>query len=862
MARYLKRTSKLFDISLIPSSVDISIRDLMCPVCRSILIEPVTLPCTHNLCLKCLKGTFEHNSLSCPLCRVRVGSWLRRATKTETLVNSELWHLIRTKFAKEVESKYNGDERNIDLDADFASTNKVLSTTGEIRQEYEAQLQKAKEEMQCQRKAEEIASKALIHKIQEEEKQQQLAQLTQDQLLAKSLVKKQLVDKHKTTSKYNNSLNVSNSSIRVSKFNVATMTEVNSYKVEPHSSKYRKTPPSESQDTAGLRSNITLISKIAYNLNNTNLSNVYNNSISKFCCQKSMPICNAISRSLKQKVTTKVIEPCVATCSVEPRMSASKIYGSQSKEELRVPNDVVNSKKKSLGVEVCMSSGDDDERTGSAESAGSHDSINQEIHHFKPIKAMPRTPLKISSDGKQIDPKLIRVVPVSKRISNIVPKPPSQTHLKRIIGCSWSAFRGRARQSYKEKEECNEEIEQIPSTSCSQLQIARKATKYQTVDNSIQKNYFLPEVSFDSNKNYTKDVNQTINGIRVNKKLMSEEQRDGRKVQKSWKAHVVKNGMVCKPKRLRTVWAVEGETAGNAKCTSGVETKNSTSSVSMNMSSLCDEESGVEEEDDITIENIAERIKKRKVNADKDKDFTSVSPLNPETMGRGNARKRLFRKAKFEYKTTADVPVTIQRRTRTKCNRTALSKSKQRSRVRPAEETIKRSSEKNDASIGYNCQDNNSSLRKITRKSRHANSSMNSGSDVMYNGAESNNYNSPESCSDVQECLSENNNTTGNTLSDEEIIKEQERMERLVIQEKEDFELARRLQAKFDEMQRIAGRTRRSRRAIESEMVELGSYKIDVGRSVQRAMNSHTAKSSILNHTKAKRRGRPPKHVK
>lgn len=117
MATFLKRTSKLFDISLTQPSVNISLRDIICPVCRSILIEPVTLPCTHNLCLKCLKGTFEHNSLSCPLCRVRVGSWLRTATKTETLVNNGLWDLIQTKFSKEVESKYSGDDKNIELDA-------------------------------------------------------------------------------------------------------------------------------------------------------------------------------------------------------------------------------------------------------------------------------------------------------------------------------------------------------------------------------------------------------------------------------------------------------------------------------------------------------------------------------------------------------------------------------------------------------------------------------------------------------------------------------------------------------------------------------------------------------------------------
>lgn len=113
MATYLKRTSKLFDLSLSRNSTDVSLRDLICPVCRGILIEPVSLPCTHNLCLRCLKGTFAHNSLSCPLCRVRVGSWLRTATKSETLVNNELWQLIRTRFPKEVESKDNGNDEDV-----------------------------------------------------------------------------------------------------------------------------------------------------------------------------------------------------------------------------------------------------------------------------------------------------------------------------------------------------------------------------------------------------------------------------------------------------------------------------------------------------------------------------------------------------------------------------------------------------------------------------------------------------------------------------------------------------------------------------------------------------------------------------
>ncbi|XP_071857873.1 uncharacterized protein [Bombus fervidus] len=869
MATYLKRTSKLFDISLTRPSVDISLRDLICPVCRSILIEPVTLPCTHNLCLKCLKGTFEHNSLSCPLCRIRVGSWLRTATKTETLVNNGLWELIRTKFSKEVESKYSGDDRSIDLDADYTGAKKILSAAGEIRQEYEVQLQMAEEEIRCQRKAEQIASEALIRKIREEEQQQQLAQLTQDQLLAKSLVKKQLVGKHKEVSKYKDSLNVSNSCFHASRLNVATMTEVNSYKVEAQSSKYEKPPLLDSQDNPGLRrSNIALISKIRAERyassikNNANLPRTCNDPTSKFCCQKPT-VHNVISRTLKHQTVSKIIEPCISKCSLEPRTSTSKIYGTQSKEELHVPNDIVNSKKKSLSVEVCVSSGDDDERTGSAESAGSHDSINQEIHHFKPIKAMPRTPLKVSTDGRQIDPKLIRVVPILKRISNVVPKPPSQAHLKRIIGCSWSAFRGKTKQSSKEKDACKEEIEQKPSTSCNQ-----PLPKFQT-DDSIHKLEYISEVSFDSNKNYAKNVNNIINGTKISKNLILEEHRDIRKVQKSWKSHI-RNGMVCKSKRQKSLWIKQDiKAATNMKYMSDIEMRNlSSPSESIKLNSLYNEKSEIRGENEITIENIAERIKKRKINTDK-KNSNRVSSSGLETIMKRDTRKRLCRKEEIEYKMTDDVPVTVQNRNRTKFTRATLSKSKQR-RVCPEKQSSTENSEKGDPSIRLNCQISNSGLKRTTRKIRHTNSSINNDTNITYEDMD--NCNLSESCIEMQTCISENNNTTEtsiivekNVLSDEEIIKEQERLERLVIQEKEDFELAQRLQAKFDEMEGIAGRTRRSRRAIESETIELDLYKIDTGRNVQKAMNSHTAKSSIINHTvntEAKKRGRPPKRIK
>lgn len=433
---------------------------------------------------------------------------------------------------------------------------------------------------------------------------------------------------------------------------------------------------------------------------------------------------------------------------------------------------------------------------------------------------------------------------------------------------------GKTKQHIKEKEIYQEEIEQKPSTSYNQSQVISNKVVKSQIHESIRKLDFATETSFDSNKNYAKNTNKVINGTKIGKKLISEDHRDTKKVEKSWKSDI-RNGMVCKSKRQKNLWIKKDtRSVTSTKYVDDIEMRNSTcSSISVKINSSYDEQIEVQREDERTVENIAERIKKRKINMDK-KNSDSMCSLNSESevIMKKNTRKRLYRKQNLEYKVTDNVPVTVQKRNKTKHTKTALPKSKQQ-RTRRAKQSSTESSEKSDGSIGLSCQINNFALRKTARNAKH-NNSINSEQHVNVSdeNMDSNNYDSSESCSELHECMSENNNTTEvhtvgekSILSDEEIIKEQERMERLVIQEKEDFELALRLQAKFDEMERIAGRTRRSKKAIESETIELDLYKIDAGRNVQKAINSHTAKSSILNHTvttEAKKRGRPPKRIK
>lgn len=84
--------------------------DVICPICQSILVEPVTLPCYHDFCKTCFTGTVENNALCCPMCRLRIGSWLRTATKQNSLVNLKLWALLQDQFANELQAKFRGDD--------------------------------------------------------------------------------------------------------------------------------------------------------------------------------------------------------------------------------------------------------------------------------------------------------------------------------------------------------------------------------------------------------------------------------------------------------------------------------------------------------------------------------------------------------------------------------------------------------------------------------------------------------------------------------------------------------------------------------------------------------------------------------
>ncbi|XP_062407759.1 E3 ubiquitin-protein ligase RNF169 [Sardina pilchardus] len=75
----------------------LTIEEVRCPVCLDILLEPVTMPCRHSVCLHCFERTVEF-SLCCPRCRLRVSSWARKQSREKSLVNTELWDMVRKSY--------------------------------------------------------------------------------------------------------------------------------------------------------------------------------------------------------------------------------------------------------------------------------------------------------------------------------------------------------------------------------------------------------------------------------------------------------------------------------------------------------------------------------------------------------------------------------------------------------------------------------------------------------------------------------------------------------------------------------------------------------------------------------------------
>ncbi|XP_064418533.1 E3 ubiquitin-protein ligase rnf168 isoform X2 [Latimeria chalumnae] len=156
------------------SEAHLSLEDCMCPICCELLLEPVTLPCNHTLCNPCFQLTVEKANLCCPLCRQRVSTWARYHARNNTLIDRKLWDRVQKAYPEECQRRAAGQEEVVYT---FHPPPK-LSEPGELREEYEAQLNKAEAERQAREEEERKASEEYIQKLlAEEEEERELAEL-------------------------------------------------------------------------------------------------------------------------------------------------------------------------------------------------------------------------------------------------------------------------------------------------------------------------------------------------------------------------------------------------------------------------------------------------------------------------------------------------------------------------------------------------------------------------------------------------------------------------------------------------------------------------------------------------------------
>lgn len=413
-----------------------------------------------------------------------------------------------------------------------------------------------------------------------------------------------------------------------------------------------------------------------------------------------------------------------------------------------------------------------------------------------------------------------------------------------------------------------------------------KSTKPQTSDARLD---FILESSFDSNKNYTKSVNKIVNGTKVSKKLSLDDELDAKTIRKSWRTRV-RNGMVAKSKRHRNVrYCKKGteltldakeeeeeereemeeeeveEEEERQKQKQDDDARGSRGSSCGKTSPQNDERDG---DDDVALENIAERIKRRKVNAEK----KTLKPTEAEsdTSSKRSTRKRVLSERRDKSSVVEDQAVVVS-------NEKLDSTSKRRRMHATARNTAEKSESSTNATIGKvvvaPASKRSARTASSTKISRGVTGSESNGARDKYNNGKFNYDSPPESCDETEECVLEESNVADSSvdekherLSDEEVIEEQQRIEQVLLQEREDYELARRLQAKFDELEQVARRTRRSRRVVEDasfDAVEL--HEIAAVRAARKARCAPTKPSLVVRTAKTvpkKKRGRPPKRVK
>ena len=77
----------------------LNLDDCSCLICSEILIDPVLMPCKHEMCLECLHKLELYSKRSCPFCRTDISSYFEDA---HSYINLERGLIIERQFPSEI----------------------------------------------------------------------------------------------------------------------------------------------------------------------------------------------------------------------------------------------------------------------------------------------------------------------------------------------------------------------------------------------------------------------------------------------------------------------------------------------------------------------------------------------------------------------------------------------------------------------------------------------------------------------------------------------------------------------------------------------------------------------------------------
>ncbi|KAL4647677.1 E3 ubiquitin-protein ligase RNF169-like [Arapaima gigas] len=350
-----------------------------CPVCSEIFLEPVTMPCRHSVCLPCFRQTVQQSTLHCcPLCRLRVSGWVRRQSRENSLVNAELWDMVRRSYPERCERRMEKEQEEAGGGAIIFRAPVHICKPGEIQQEYE----KKKVEKE---KGEKVSGQ-LFQKILEGDWRQ--------------------VDGERQKKTFLRSEELS--SVKMSE----EKRRVQLHYVEEEGGKPKYFPDShgvlsdsENEEPIGKRTR-----HLSAFVRKTRNSPASSRILQNHTVQR--------SRSCTDSEEDRQKNSCPLQLNSSPKTSiayshnAGILLSSENSRSLSAPILFPDKKHTWRGVPttatIFVAPQAKPERSISPES---NDSISEELNHFKPIVCSPCTPPKRLPDGRVVEPTIVKSTP-------------------------------------------------------------------------------------------------------------------------------------------------------------------------------------------------------------------------------------------------------------------------------------------------------------------------------------------------------------------------------------------------------------------------------------------------------------------